>query len=223
MVRFSSTAGNNWFRQFPSIPAYFFFGLDSGCDSKILIYTLLKKTNQHIPYIPPGTCESMIFSSFSRGKPFRGCGKVGQGFGPMGCFLVPEKWQVSPGCKLGLFVSEDFAEIWSRRFLLLNFGFNGWGGSVFPEFVYIKDNFCYSKNLGGSWETTISMASIFLKQKQVPFPSMHADRAWDGGMYGSISVFGDRGNEEICLLSGDGQREGSDHSVALMVASWYFC
>ena len=40
-------------------------------------------------------------------------------------------------------------------------------------------------------------------------------------MYGSVSVFGDRGNEEICLLSGDGQREGSDHGVALM-HSWCF-
>ena len=65
------------------------------------------------------------------------------------------------------------------------------------------------------------MASIFSKT-ETGSDSLNAPRApGNRGMYGSISVFPYRGNEEICLLSGDGQREGSDHSVALM-HSWCF-
>ena len=150
MVRFSSTAGNNWFLPV-SINSSFlvFFGLDSGCDSEILIYPILKKTNQHLPYVPPGTGESMIFQLFpwilseAAGKLAKDLGKWDVSW----CLKMAVSPMASWGCFGGL------CWIWSRRFLLLNFG--GLGGSVFPEFVYLKEYVTiatYTINFGGSWE-----------------------------------------------------------------------
>ena len=115
---FSSTAWN-WFCQFPSIPAYslFWFGL------RLWLYL----TN----ISPTFALVSRWFSSFFpcqlgfAAHLFRGCRKVGKGFGQMGCFLVKNgscpplpRW----GWKL-----EEFPVSWIRcpRFDFWTLGENG--------------------------------------------------------------------------------------------------
>lgn len=151
MVRFSSTAGNNWSCQFPSIPAYFFFLVWTQVVTLKFQYTPSLKKLTNISPTFPLALVSQWFSSFSR-ESFPRLLESWPRIWANGMFLGAWKMAGFPRCKLGLFVSE-FAEIWSRRFLLLNFG--GLGGSVFPEFVYLKEYVTiatYTINFGGSWE-----------------------------------------------------------------------